>query len=53
MQQLALQVAQLGGTVPVPASPQPALETVPEAEEVEDVPEDPVLSRLSGLIDDF
>ncbi|MBE9110438.1 hypothetical protein IQ273_13535 [Nodosilinea sp. LEGE 07298] len=54
MQQLALQVAQLGGTVSsAPVSPQLASEAVPYAEKIEDVPEDPVLSRLSGLIDDF
>ncbi|MBD2111283.1 MULTISPECIES: plasmid segregation centromere-binding protein ParR [Cyanophyceae] len=54
IQQLALQMTQLGGTVsPVPVSPQPVSDDVHYAEEVEEVPEDPVLARLSGLIDDF
>ncbi|WP_430712510.1 hypothetical protein [Nodosilinea sp. AN01ver1] len=54
VQQLTFQVTQLGGNVPsVPVSPLPAAAAVPDADEVEDVPEDPVLSRLSGLIDDF
>lgn len=52
--QLSLQVAHLAGSDSiVPSSPQPAADEVYYAEEVEEVPEDPVLSRLSGLIDDF
>jgi hypothetical protein len=55
LQQLAAQVVQLGGTVPaVGVSPEEAAETIPYAEEAEEPTiDDPVLSRLSGLIDDF
>lgn len=52
--QLSLQVSHLAGSgAAVLNSPQPASDDVHYAEEVEEVPEDPVLSRLSGLIDDF
>ncbi|MBD2258076.1 hypothetical protein [Pseudanabaena sp. FACHB-2040] len=57
LQQLTLQVAQLGGTVPASlVSLQGASEPMPyrEEQEPEELPEeDPVLARLSGLIDDF
>jgi hypothetical protein len=60
LDQLSRQVAHMGGAMATPASTstppasQPKLyEEGPYLDEVEDVPEDPVLSRLSGLIDDF
>ncbi|HZG39069.1 MAG TPA: hypothetical protein VEZ50_10350 [Nodosilinea sp.] len=52
--QLSLQVAHLAGSgAAVSTSPQPVSDAVSYFEEVEEVPEDPVLARLSGLIDDF
>ncbi|WOD41708.1 hypothetical protein [Nodosilinea sp. E11] len=53
--QLSLQVVHLTGSgAAVLTSPQPVSDEVPYVEAFEeDVPEDPVLSRLSGLIDDF
>lgn len=52
--QLSLQVVHLAGSgSAVPSFPQPVSDDVHYAEEVEEVPEDPVLARLSGLIDDF
>ncbi|TVQ14521.1 MAG: plasmid segregation centromere-binding protein ParR [Leptolyngbya sp. DLM2.Bin27] len=50
--QLALHVAHLSGSDGA-LPPLSAPDEVHYAEEVEEVPEDPVLSRLSGLIDDF
>lgn len=52
--QLSLQMMQLTDAgFAAPMSPQPALDQGPYAEETEAVLEDPILSRLSGLIDDF
>ncbi|WP_052050524.1 hypothetical protein [Leptolyngbya sp. KIOST-1] len=52
--QLSLQVADLTGSgVPAVVDSSPAPEVGHYVEEVEAVPDDPVLSRLSGLIDDF
>jgi hypothetical protein len=59
VQQLAFQMVHLGGSrsaaAPVPPQPMPESIAYDEGHEaaVENVPEDPVLSRLSGLIDDF
>lgn len=59
VQQLAFQMVHLSGSrsAAAPVPPQPVPESIAyEAghdEAVENVPEDPVLSRLSGLIDDF
>ena len=51
--QLSLQMARLTGGTVAPMPPLPVADLLPEAEEVDEVVEDPVLSRLSGLIDDF
>ncbi len=52
--QLSLQMVQLAGSdVAAPMSPQPTSDRVPYAEADAAVPDDPVLARLSGLIDDF
>lgn len=54
LMQLSLQVAHLTGSgAAVLNSPPPTSDSEHYAEAVEEVPEDPVLSRLSGLIDDF
>ncbi len=55
VQQLAFQMVNLGGSraASAPMAPQPMTESISYEEPVEEVPEDPVLSRLSGLIDDF
>lgn len=60
LEQLSCQIAQMGGSATAPASmsAQPAsqdgpYEDGPAPDKVDDIPEDPVLSRLSGLIDDF
>ncbi|MBE9159104.1 plasmid segregation centromere-binding protein ParR [Nodosilinea sp. LEGE 06152] len=51
--QLSLQMVHLMGSGAASTSPQPVSDTLTRGEEVEAVPEDPVLARLSGLIDDF
>ncbi len=52
--QLSLQMVQLTGSgIAAPISPQPTSDPVPYTEVTEAVPDDPVLARLSGLIDDF
>jgi hypothetical protein len=52
--QLSLHVAHLSGSGSVlPPPPLSIPDDVHYTEAVEEVPEDPVLSRLSGLIDDF
>ncbi|MFQ4135813.1 plasmid segregation centromere-binding protein ParR [Nodosilinea sp. PGN35] len=51
--QLALQVASLAGPGAVPPMSSLPPEALSEANAIEAVPEDPILSRLSGLIDDF
>jgi hypothetical protein len=52
--QLSLQMVQLTGSgVATSMAPQPTSDPVPCAETTEAVPDDPVLARLSGLIDDF
>ena len=56
LQQLAIQVAQLSSPVAVLAAPPEAPNGPADAEDAVDMPveeEDPVLSRISGLIDDF
>lgn len=55
LQQLSIQMAQLGGTVPAALSAPPTTPEVMlyEKEAEEPAIDDPVLSRLSGLIDDF
>ncbi len=52
--QLSFQMGQLTGAgFAAPMTPQPVLDQEPDDEAAEAVPEDPILARLSGLIDDF
>lgn len=51
--QLSLQTQLTGAGFVTPMSSEPGSDQVPYMEEAEAIPEDPVLSRLSGLIDDF
>jgi hypothetical protein len=54
VQQLAFQMVHLGSSISsAPVPPQPMPNSAPHEEAVEDLPEDPVLSRLSGIIDEF